>query len=100
MGRGKYYCRFKSQWYSSRKKDFFNHPYLSGTYIFLELCDDLVSFYLCIREISVNYKIFQGQRNVREFSLLSEKKKNLVKCLDNGREFFSFEHGGNKCVKV
>ena len=48
----------------------------------------------------MNYKKIQGQRIVREFSLLSEKNKILVKCPNNGREFFSFEHGGNKRVKV
>ena len=48
----------------------------------------------------MNYKKNQGQKIVREFSLFSEKNKILVKCPDNGREIFSFEHGGNKCVVV
>ena len=52
--------------------------------------------FLGIRKVSGNSKICK----VSEFFALSEKNEISSQCQGNFREFFSFKHGGNKCLKV
>ena len=49
---------------------------------------NLISGFICVREMSGNFKFFQGQGIVREFHIVSWKNEILSKCKGIVREFY------------